>query len=180
MRDTHPTLLALALALYSGCGTCMQGTCFRDVEQACMDSARVTVARVIDGDTIEVDPPLTMPDGSENDTVRLLCIDTPESTTEVDCWGPEASEWMTERVEGRTVTLHFAEDCLDIHGRVLAYVRHGGTNLNLALAREGLALPIGAPFDDYPCCAEILTAAEQARDLGLGGWGACSGAPWEL
>lgn len=175
-------LLALApLSLYAGgCDTCLSGHCHRDVELACMDRERVTVTRVIDADTIEVDPPLVLPDGTENEIVRLLCIDAPEISGDEECWGDEATAWMTERVEGRAVTLHFAEDCLDVYGRVLAYLHLRGRNVNLELAREGLALPIHAPFDDYACCAEVLTAAEGARDQGRGGWGACSGDPWEL
>ena len=49
------------------------------------------VATVVDGDTIDLE---------SGERVRYLMIDTPESTTEVECWGPEAKQANTELVAG--------------------------------------------------------------------------------
>ena len=72
------------------------------------------VIRVIDGATVEV----VFQDGS-TDRVRLLGVDTPETSSQnkayeygyitdtacLDDWGQLATEYATQQLEGRTVTL---------------------------------------------------------------------------
>jgi len=84
----------------------------------------VTVERVVDGDTIEVNPPL-----SWTEDVRLLGVDTPETVDPgepVEPYGPEASAFTKRQLEGERVTLIFDQEKRDQYGRTLAYVRISG------------------------------------------------------
>jgi micrococcal nuclease len=65
----------------------------------------VTVVRVVDGDTIEVNPAVSGTDG-----VRFLGVDTPETVDPgepVEPYGPEASAFTKAQLEGERVTLIF-------------------------------------------------------------------------
>src|ERR687898_1721466 len=84
----------------------------------------VTVERVIDGDTLVVNPSVS---GTED--VRLLGVDTPETVDPnepVEPYGPEASAFTNQQLEGERVTLIFDQEKRDQYGRALAYVRVGG------------------------------------------------------
>ncbi|MFH1467405.1 MAG: thermonuclease family protein [Pseudomonadota bacterium] len=166
-------LFALSALL---CGAC--DLCWQQVEAPCHEPFETTVVRIVDGDTLEIDPPITMDDGAEIDRVRLLCINTPETHGTPACYGEEAAAWMATRLEGVTVTLYFAEDCTDTYQRALAYVKEGPGLVNIELAELGYALPIDEWFADQPCCDEVVAAVDQARADGVGGWGACAGYPW--
>jgi len=164
--------VALLLALGSGC------RCWSTVDDPCMEPTTVTVTRVLDGDTFDVQPALELPDGSVLDRVRLLCVDAPELTGG-ECYGAEAGAWLAERIEGQEVTLHFIVECLGIRGRVLAYVVRGHELLNAELAREGYALPADERYMGYACCDEVEQAILEAQEVGAGGWGVCGqGYPW--
>ena len=123
------------------------------------------VARVIDGDTIE------LVDGRR---VRLVQIDTPEKGSE--CYGDESSA-VTRRLlpPGTEVRIEQdpALDQVDRFGRKLAYVWKGDKDVNVTLVREGAA---GVWFFDGSrgrYASELLRAAEQARVDHKGLWGAC-------
>ena len=90
-------------------------------------SQTVTVERVVDGDTIEVNPPLTW-----TEDVRLLGVDTPETVDPgepVEPYGPEASAFTKRQLEGERVTLIFDQEKTDQYGRTLAYVRISGQSV---------------------------------------------------
>ena len=68
----------------------------------------VTVARMVDGDTIEISPAI---DGKEE--VRLIGVDTPETVdpnTGVQPYGPQASQFTTQELEGERVQLEFDQE----------------------------------------------------------------------
>jgi micrococcal nuclease len=80
----------------------------------------VTVSRVVDGDTVEVAPPV---DGLSE--VRLKGVDTPETshpTYGEQPYGQQAKEFTTSRLEGERVALEFDVEKVDPYGRLLAYV----------------------------------------------------------
>lgn len=96
------------------------------------------VVRVIDGDTISV---LTA-EGDE-ERVRLLLIDTPESvhpTDPIEKFGPESSEYAKDFFDkGEKVTLEIGEKERDHYGRLLAYVWKNGINFNKHMIEKGYA-----------------------------------------
>jgi micrococcal nuclease len=123
------------------------------------------VARVIDGDTIEL---------IGGQRVRLVQIDTPEKGDE--CYGNEASD-ITRRLlpPGTHVRIEQdpALDQVDRYNRKLAYVWRGDEDINLRLLEEGAA---GVWFFDGSrgrYARRLLQAAERARADDKGLWGAC-------
>lgn len=120
---------------------------------------------VHDGDT------LTLDDGRK---VRLIGIDTPEVGDGAECWGGEATDALRALLpEGTAVRVLADQDPFDRYGRSLLFVfTPDGTNVNLELVREGAAEVVYfAPNDLYQ--PELRAAETQARDAGLGLWGAC-------
>ncbi|MYI82175.1 MAG: hypothetical protein F4056_02295, partial [Chloroflexi bacterium] len=94
----------------------------------------VPVARVVDGDTIDV----TIWD--ETRRVRLLLVDTPE-VRPTECYGPEASEYVSSLLpEGSEVRLERDVTDTDAFGRLLRYVYlPDGRMLNELLLEGGYA-----------------------------------------
>lgn len=134
-----------------------------------------TVTRVVDGDTIEVSPPVQ---GTED--VRLIGVDTPETVAPgqpVEPCGPEASAFTTERLEGQAVGLEFDEELTDQFDRALAYVYVDDELVNETLVREGLAEV--ATFEPNVKYEDRFIAAEdEARAADVGLWdpaGPCAG-----
>jgi len=77
----------------------------------------VTVISVTDGDTIRV----RLESGKE-ETVRLIGVDTPESTREAEPFGREAAAFTRQRLDGKTVFLETDVSERDRFGRLLAYI----------------------------------------------------------
>ena len=128
-------------------------------------SNKFLVTRVVDGDTIKLEGGIT---------VRLLGIDTPESVhprKPVECYGPEASKYLKDRVLGEMVHLKFGVDKADRYGRMLAYVYMGRTDINQELVKKGYAYVY--PSKDYKTIHRYLHHARKARGKKLGLWGAC-------
>ena len=173
-----PTLEAGAATLLPGLATgtpAPPGSPSPDEQvAACIPTGRAvedgTVTRVVDGDTIEVDIR-----GREYD-VRYIGIDTPESTRQVEYFGPEASEKNRQLVEGQAVRLVKDVSETDRFGRLLRYVFVGDTFINYELVVQGYAAALTYPPD--VACAETFQAAEgRAREAGLGLWAAATAAP---
>jgi micrococcal nuclease len=128
-------------------------------------AAEVTVAFVVDGDTIELE---------NGEQVRLVQIDAPEAGDE--CYGLEAGEALHRLVpDGETVHLEGdpALDDTDRFGRLLRYVHRGGTNVNLALVERGAASVWFVDGDRGRYADELMQAARTAESQGQGAWGAC-------
>jgi endonuclease YncB( thermonuclease family) len=129
----------------------------------------VYVSRVIDGDTIEVSLQGTM-------DIRLIGIDTPETvhpSEPVECFGPAASHYTTQALEGERVRLEFDVERMDRYGRTLAYVWYGGQLFNKVLVKRGLA--VITPYPPNVKYVERFTSAQRsARQASQGLWGACS------
>jgi micrococcal nuclease len=129
-------------------------------------SKRAVVASAYDGDTV------TLGDGQR---VRLLQIDTPELGSG-ECYSRAARTALIRLVPlGSLVTLEAdpALDHVDRYGRLLRYLWHGSTNVNLALVREGAAAPYFYRGDRGRYAARLLAAARAAKAAQRGLWGAC-------
>lgn len=75
------------------------------------------VVRTIDGDTIEVNV-----DNGETEKIRLIGIDTPESTTSHEPYGSEASDFTNKSLTGKTVYIEKDVSDRDRYGRLLRIV----------------------------------------------------------
>ena len=90
------------------------------------------IARVLDGDTIEI--------GTQR--IRLWGVDAPEGRQSCLAgsrrWpcGRRATAALASRIDGRSVTCEER----DRDGRIVAVCRHGGRDVNAWLVREGWAL----------------------------------------
>ncbi len=92
------------------------------------------VTKVVDGDTIYVA-------GIET-RIRLIGVNTPETNNPskpVQCYGPEASSYLTSLLLGKNVGLESdaASGEIDPYGRPLRYVYYNGENVNQKLIMEG-------------------------------------------
>jgi len=115
------------------------------------------VARVIDGDTLE------LADGS---LVGYLCIDAPAAGEPLY---DEATERNRQLVQGKVVELVSGLTGMDESGKQLRYVYVDGALVNVVLVGEGLARI--AVLDEDELHAELLRDLEaQAREKGLGMW----------
>jgi len=153
-------------------------SCAKSVENPWHDPLKVEVTEVVDGDTFHFDPPLDI-DGTEYEKVRLPCIDAPENTSETECWGPEASDFLRDWIEGKEVTLLFGEEADVTYDRVVANVQFHWKNVSIEMAEKGHARAYrDGWFDQSACCDEVKAAEDEARDKGRGGWGECDDAHW--
>lgn len=142
----------------------------------------VTVTRVIDGDTVEARFP-----NREIDTLRLLGVDTPETTLSrvspeefegipdttagrdhLFNWGERATAFATDELEGRTVRVEVdpASDRRGSFGRLLVYVFVDGENFNQRLLEEGYARLYESSFSHREAFADAEATA-QTNDVGL-------------
>jgi len=78
---------------------------------------KAEVIEVIDGDTIVI----RLENGQEERT-RLIGVDTPESTREIEPFGKEATAFTTKSLTGRIVYIESDVSERDRFGRLLAYV----------------------------------------------------------
>lgn len=100
------------------------------------DGLKAKVERVIDGDTFIA----TIND--ESFTIRLLGVDTPETVhpnLPVEEFGAEASDYLKELIEDKTIMLAFDGPRFDKYNRLLAYAYCDGKMINAELIKEGLA-----------------------------------------
>lgn len=125
----------------------------------------VSVGKVIDGDTFE----------ANSVKYRLLYVDTPESipskkSKEPEFYGPEASKFSKEMLEGKTVTISYDKGRTDQYGRTLVKVHLGdGTYYNELLVRQGYAKAVF--YDPNYEDKHIIVAAEKkAKEDQLGIW----------
>jgi micrococcal nuclease len=132
-------------------------------------AATAPVTRVVDGDTFEARI------GGRIEDVRLIGVDTPETVkpgTPVQCYGPPASHFTHQLLEGRTVRLVFGVERRDVYGRLLAYVHLGGRFVNAILIRRGLARTLTIPPNDR-YAPRLRGLESSAARAGRGLWGAC-------
>lgn len=123
-----------------------------------------SVLYVIDGDTLDVDC------GSGRERVRLLRIDTPERE---EPGYAEARAALERLVAGHDVDLVFEEPgrpARGDHGRLLAYVFAGDTNLNVELVRLGWS-EFWTRYGEGRFAGSFESAEAEARAAGRGLWG---------
>jgi micrococcal nuclease len=162
-RTTRRILAAVSASALAGVG-CSEPTERRGAEPGTL------VTRVVDGDTAHVEL-----DGRDV-TIRFIGIDTPESVAPgqpLECFGPEAAGYTTDRLEGGRVRLEFDVEREDRFGRTLAYVWIGDELFNETLLRRGYALVTTFP-PNVRYVERFAAAQRDARERDRGLWRACA------
>jgi micrococcal nuclease len=147
----------------------------------------VRVIRVVDGDTIAVEPTADFPATNESGTehvIRMLGIDTPEMNKSGDkpaeCGAQDAMERLASLLHSSTevsVVFDAKADRTDRFGRSLAYVQlidDRNTDLAFIMALDGYAeawYPQGEPEPER--FAQYEQASKAAEDSGAGAYGTC-------
>ncbi|MGP1383488.1 MAG: thermonuclease family protein [Thainema sp.] len=121
-----------------------------------------TVSKIYDGDTIDA-----FRDG-ETITVRLACIDSPESAQAPH--GADATERLSSLISGQ-IQLNVVDQ--DAYGRTVAEVYTAeGNFINLQMLESGDAVVYTQYLSNCGNNAdELLAAEERARSTGKGVWG---------
>ncbi|MCK0515779.1 thermonuclease family protein [Williamsia sp. DF01-3] len=187
MNSRHRALIAatlIAATLLGGCAS-VANEDVASVTDTAVDVMRgqipdtagpeVTVTRVVDGDTIEVEGP----DGATS-TVRLIGVDTPETVkpnAPVECFGPQASEYTSTILTGRAVRLEHDQTVgdTDRYDRTLAYVWtvQDRRLFNLALIEAGAAREYTYDRTRYRYRNAFRAAQTDAQRDRHGLWGHC-------
>lgn len=146
--------LLILLTLLVGCST-------SSVEE------KSKVTNVVDGDTLDV-----MINNKE-ERIRLLLVDTPETkhpSKPVQPFGPEASQFTKDTLEGKEVTVELDVSERDKYGRLLAYVWIDGKMFNKMLLEKGLARVayVYAPNTKY--VDQFYEIQKKAQKEGVGIW----------
>lgn len=138
------------------------------------------VVRVVDGDTLVVDR------GNGNEKLRMILVNTPETvhpTKGVEFYGKEASDFTKSQLTDKSVYLEKDVSETDKYGRLLRYVwidtplNQGELRtkcFNAILLANGFAQVSTFP-PDVKYQNEFLKIQKEARDKGLGLWGANPG-----
>jgi micrococcal nuclease len=150
-------ITVIILLLLSGCSLQQNDTRFIAAE----------VIRVVDGDTVNVKI------NRKEETVRLLLIDTPETvhpTKSVQPFGPEASSFVKELLNGANVQLEMDVGERDKYGRLLAYVYIDDQMVNEMLLEKGLAR-LAYVFEPNTKYVDNFSAIQKkAQQQGIGIW----------
>jgi micrococcal nuclease len=131
-----------------------------------------TVARVVDGDTIET---------TDGRKVRFVGVNTPESTTKKEPFGKEASDYTTSKLNGKKIWMQTDVSDTDRYGRQLriiwlaiptddmneSEIRSKMFNADLVL--NGFAEPSTFP-PDVKYSEYFVKFAREARESGTGLW----------
>ena len=136
-------------------------------------AAELKVLSVGDGDTIRV----SSPSGTNKTTVRLACIDAPETSQAP--YGNDARQALQEQLPiGTEISLR--TKATDRYGRTVAEVIKGTININQALVQSGAAFVYWQYIDG--CDRETYSRLENESKLkSLGVWAVPGGIqrPWD-
>lgn len=131
------------------------------------------VTKVVDGDTIYV--------RGLQERIRLIGVNTPEtvsSSTPIQCFGPEASDYLKRLLLGKYIGLEYdaGSGDTDKYGRLLRYVYLDGKNVNQMIIMNGYG--VEASYNsDYEYRSQFLETQKYAssNDMGLWSPSTCDG-----
>lgn len=150
-------LIILTVTFITSCGSEQTNSTLLDAD----------VTKVVDGDTLHV-----MISGKK-ETIRLLLVDTPETvhpTKQVQPFGPEASNYMKEKLNGEEVQVELGIGERDKYGRLLAYVYHDNQMINKLLLEKGLARVAYVFEPNTKYIDEFNEIQKQAQNEQVGIW----------
>ena len=155
-------LVAIGLSLLASCSS----------GSTTENKVLVRILTVIDGDTVDIEI-----DG-QTERVRLIGVNTPETkhpTKPIECFGPEASAYMTQLLpKGTEVRIERDEEARDRYGRMLLYLYRDSDNLfiNLDLISRGYGTPMSIEPNTFHR-NDFVHAAALAEASNVGLWKAC-------
>ncbi|MDO9108369.1 MAG: thermonuclease family protein [Coriobacteriia bacterium] len=139
-------------------------------------TTRGVVTRVVDGDTAVI----TLANGA-SEKVRFIGINTPESTTQHEPYGEEASAYTKQMLSGQTVYLETDAELRDRYGRLLAYIwlqqpaSDSDAEVRTSMFNARLVLDGYAEQATYPPNVKYVDLfavyAREAREADRGLWG---------
>lgn len=140
------------------------------------DAFEMIVESVYDGDSLRarVAAPNDVVADTESTRVRLIGLDTPEISPDLECWGGEATARLTSLLPpGSALWAAPDREVLDQYGRHLLYVwTPDGRFVNAELIAQGDgAVMVFAPNTLHEPLFRSLEAEASAEGRGL--WGAC-------
>lgn len=158
-----------ALVIVASCSTTVD-----DAEEQNGLVDRATVIAVVDGDTV------LLRVGASRESARLIGVDTPETkhpTKGVQCFGPQASEFLTRQLPaGTELRIERDVEARDAYDRLLLYLfvatPDGERFVNLELVARGFARPL--PIEPNVRYRHLFVdAAVDAERNRRGLWGVC-------
>lgn len=128
----------------------------------------VTLNRVIDGDTVV----FNISNYDEAVTVRFLAVNTPETTSKVEPYGKEASEFTKEKLtNSKKIVLEYDNNSTetDKYNRQLAWVWVDDELLQELLIENGLA-KVDYIYGNYKYVERLEDKEEKAKSSKIGIW----------
>jgi endonuclease YncB( thermonuclease family) len=125
------------------------------------------VVRVVDGDSVKGSF------GNQEETIRLLLVDTPETVhpdKPVQPFGPESSDFAREMLEGKDVQIEIDVSERDKYGRLLAYLWIGDEMFNELLLEQGLARVAYVYPPNIKYVEQFRDTQKKAQLAGIGIW----------
>lgn len=132
------------------------------------EKIEVTFNRAIDGDTAV----FNIPNYDEPVTVRFLAINTPESTSKVELYGKEASEFTKEKLKNsKKIVLEYDNNSteMDKYNRRLAWIWVDDELLQELLIENGLA-KVDYIYGNYKYVEQLEEKQEKAKSSKIGIW----------
>lgn len=128
------------------------------------DETLYRVISVTDGDTIRIDY------NGTSTPLRIIGIDTPETVdprTDVECFGPEATKYLTSLLTGKSVKIEAdpTQDNLDKYERLLRYVYLDNEDVGLKMIEGGYAseYTYNLPYKNQSKYKAAETSAKQNK-----------------
>lgn len=135
------------------------------------DSPRLIPAKainIVDGDTLDV----RFENGKE-ERIRLLLVDTPETKAPgkaVQPFGPEASQYAKDILEGKEIGVEIDVSERDKYGRLLAYIWIDDKIFNEMLLEQGLARVAYIYPPNIKYVDQFRDVQKAAQKAGVGIW----------
>lgn len=136
----------------------------------CVPTLAAQVVSIGDGDT------LTVVENGQKKTIRLACIDAPESSQP---GGRASSNRLKQLVAvGTQVSVKTVDT--DRYGRTVGVVSKGNLNINLTMVQEGQAVVYHKYLSNCPNSQAYINAEKQAQQRSLGFWNITNAImPWD-
>lgn len=141
----------------------------KNVKDKFLADNEVIITRVIDGDTVYV-----LNNKGKEEKVRLLLIDTPETShpdKPAQLFGEEAKEYAKRYLRpGTKAVLEKGVQDTDKYGRTLGYLFVDGVNFNKHMVEKGYARVAYVYEPNTKYLDEFLEAEKRAREKKLNIW----------